>query len=287
MIENLKGIHETVNYKDKTRLRLYVNDENEHYPAHWHTPLEILCPLRDGYDAVCSQKPYHLRTGDILFICPGTIHDLPAHAQGVRIIFQADCTPLYAVGEMETILSLMAPALLVTPEKFPSDYLALHRLMLEIRDEYTTGQPLGEGAIYARLIEMLVLVGRSRTWDAARFDAKSFKRREYCEKMLDICSYISEHCTENLTLEQAAARAGYSKYHFDRLFRQFTDIPYYKYLNQKRIACAERMLIDPSVTVTEVAMRSGFSSITAFTRMFKVVKHCTPSQFRKIHILQG
>lgn len=283
MIENLTGIHEIVNFKESTRLRLYVNDECERYPAHWHTPLEILFPLEDEYEAICGQTHYLLRTGDILFICPGVIHDLPARSTGVRIIFQADCTVLYAIHELEQVLSLMAPALLITPEGNPTVHPAISRLLLEIRDEYLADQPLCESAIYSRLIEILVSLGRNCTHSFAPTGVKSARRQKCNEKMLDICNYVSEHCTEELCLDDLAARSGYSKYYFDRLFKDFTGMSGYQYLTQKRIACAERLLITPDISITEVAMQSGFSNVTTFTRMFKLVKKCTPSQFRGMH----
>ena len=283
MIENLKGIHETVNYKQDTRIRLYVNHDCEHYPVHWHAPMEVLCPLEDSYDAICNQQNFHLRTGDILFICPGTLHDLPAQEHGTRIIFQADCAMLNSIKELETILTLMSPAHLITPERFPDVYPKLHRLMLEIRDEYVSGHTLSESAIYARLIEMLVLIGRNYAWERSRQYGRAAKRQEYNEKLLAACDYISAHCAEELTLEQVAGSAGFSKYHFDRLFKQYTDCSFYQYLSQKRIACAERLLIDPDITITEAAYRSGFSSISSFIRMFKAVKGCTPSSFRTMY----
>ena len=283
MIETLNGIHETVNYKQNTRLKLYVNDECEHYPVHWHSPMEILCPLEDSYDAVCNHENFHLRTGDILFICPGTLHDLPAHDKGVRIIFQADCSMLGAIKEIGTVITLMAPAHLVTPERFPAAYPELHRLILEIRDEYLRSDTLSESAIYAKLLEMFVVIGRNHAFERGRQYARPSKRQEYNEKLLAACDFISEHCAEDLTLDQVAASAGFSKYHFERLFKQFTDTSFYQYLSQKRIACAEHLLIDPDVTITEVAYRSGFSSISSFIRMFKAAKQCTPSEFRGMY----
>ncbi|MCI2047139.1 MAG: AraC family transcriptional regulator [Faecalibacterium sp.] len=283
MIENLNGIHETVNYKQNTRLRLYVNNECEHYPTHWHAPIEILCPLEDSYDAICNHQTFHLRTGDILFICPGTIHDLPAHKNGVRIIFQADCSLLNSIKEVETIITLIAPAHLVTPERFPDAYPELHRLILAMKEEYLRNDTLSESAIYARLIEMFVVIGRNHAWEHGRQFAKPSKRQEYNEKLLAACDYISEHCAEELTLEQVASEAGFSKYHFDRLFKQFTDVSFYKYLSQKRIARAEHYLIDPDISITEAAYRSGFSSISSFIRMFKTTKQCTPSEFRRLN----
>jgi AraC-like DNA-binding protein len=109
------------------------------------------------------------------------------------------------------------------------------------------------------------------------------RQKKYVEKFMSVCSYIDEHCTENLTLDDAASYSGFSKYHFTRLFKQFTGTTFYKYLNQKRITRAERSLSDMTLSVTDVAMSSGFTSMSAFIRMFKIMKGCTPSEFRRMY----
>ena len=103
------------------------------------------------------------------------------------------------------------------------------------------------------------------------------------EKFMYICEYISEHCTEDLSLDDVANLAGFSKYHFSRLFKQFTNVSFYKYLNQKRIALAEKQLSDINNSITDVAINSGFSSMSSFIRMFKQIKNCTPTEFRNLH----
>ncbi len=55
---------------------------------------------------------------------------------------------------------------------------------------------------------------------------------------------------------------------------------FYKYLNTRRIIHAERLLRDPDVTVTEAAVMSGFNSLSAFMRMFRIIRGCTPTQYR-------
>ncbi len=77
--------------------------------------------------------------------------------------------------------------------------------------------------------------------------------------------------------------AGFSKYHFSRLFKNFTGLSFYKYLNKKRIEHAEELLVDPSLSITEVALQSGFTSLSAFIRMFKQIKDCTPTEFRNLY----
>ena len=80
-----------------------------------------------------------------------------------------------------------------------------------------------------------------------------------------------------------AALAGFSKYHFSRLFKEFTNISFYKYLNNQRISYAEKLLLDPNINITEVAIHSGYNSISAFMRMFKIIKNCTPTEFRNMY----
>ena len=283
MIENLNGIHETVNFKEDTNLRLYDNDEHENYPPHWHTPLEIILTTINDYQVTCGNHTFLLREGDIIIICPGVIHSLSAPASGKRIIFQPDFSMLHEIKELETVLSLISPAIVITPEEYPNVHEQLCSLMFTIKTEYFENAPLCEASIYAKLIEMFVLIGRNHTESQQRFDVGNTKHSEYTEKFLYICNYISEHCTEDLTLDQVSNLAGFSKYHFTRLFKQFTGISFYKYLTQKRIAHAETLIINPEFSITEAALHSGFSSLSAFIRMFKIIKSCTPTEFRNMY----
>ncbi|MDK2808396.1 MAG: hypothetical protein PWP24_1131, partial [Clostridiales bacterium] len=211
MIENLKGIHETVNYKENTNIRLYVNDEAENYPAHWHTPMEIIMPLESIYSVLYNTHIFELRPDDIIFICPGVIHSLKAPKVGKRIIFQAELPMLYEIKELESVLSLLNPTFLVTPEEFMGVHEKLKKFLLEIMEEYLQDAPLTESMIYARLLEIFALLGRTHTENITLLDEGNIKQKEYTEKFMSICSYINEHCTEELTLEEVASYAGFSK----------------------------------------------------------------------------
>jgi AraC-like DNA-binding protein len=109
------------------------------------------------------------------------------------------------------------------------------------------------------------------------------RQREYIAKFTQVFSYINENFTQSLTLEELADYAGFSKFHFSRLFKQFTNMALYDYLNQKRISEAELLLLNPNMTVTEVAMQAGFNSISSFNRVFKASKNCTPTQYKYLY----
>ncbi|WOO35692.1 helix-turn-helix domain-containing protein [Anaerocolumna sp. AGMB13020] len=282
MIETLNGIKETVNFKTNTTIRLYANDDCEAYPSHWHAPLEIIMPIENSYRVTCCKTLFTLREDDILIITPGAIHSMEAE-KGKRLIFQADFTLLHGIKELEATLSIISPALLIIPEDKKEAHDKIKELLYEISEEYFNDMSLSEASIYAKLLEIFVRIGRSYSPNLNCFNSRLNKQREYTERFLYICSYISEHCGEDISLDKAAALSGFSKYHFSRLFKQFTNVSYYKYLNRKRIEAAEKLLADNELTITEVSLRCGFSSLSAFIRMFRLMKDCTPTEFKTMY----
>lgn len=201
-------------YKQSTSIKLYDNDEYEDYPAHWHTNPEIIMPTENIYTVECYNQIITLREGDIVLICPGCIHTLYAPEKGRRIIFQADINPLRFMKEIETLVTIISPLIVITPEDFPSIYDKVKSLLLKIKNEYLSG---------------------------------------------------------------------FSKFYFSRLFKQFTNVSFYKYVNQKRIEKAAEMLTEPNISITNVALSCGFESLSSFIRMFKIVKGCTPTEFRNMY----
>ncbi len=283
MIEVLNGIKETVVYKDIEGFKVHDNTDYEAYPDHWHTPIEIIMPIENSYDVSNKKEIFTLQEGDLLLINSGVIHGMPSAIHGERLILQVDFSLLHNVVDIESTLSTIPQALLLTPATAPAIHERLKELMLEIYREYFSDSILISASIYSKLIEMLVLIGREYTGKRNAFDMASSKQKEHTEKFMTVCNYIHDHCTEDLCLDDIAAYAGFSKYHFTRLFKNFTGVSFYKYLNKKRIEHAEKLLVDPKLSITEVALQSGFSSLSAFIRMFKLIKDCTPTEFRNLY----
>ena len=282
MIETLNGIKETVNYKQIKGFLLFDNTEYEAYPDHWHTALEIIVPLKNSYEVTCKNEAHFLQEHDLFLMNSGIIHSMKA-SEGERLIFQADLSMLQNIPEIEAVLSSIPSVLHITPENAPDIHGQLYDLMRGIQKEYFSGNILSGSAIYSKLLEMLVLIGRKYTGEGIKAEVTHTKQKEYAAKFIYVCQYIQEHCTEDMSLDDSASLAGFSKYHFTRLFKDFTGYSFYKYLNKKRIEHAERLLIDPEISITEAALQSGFSSLSSFIRMFKIVKDCTPTEYRNMN----
>ena len=285
MIETLNGIFETVNYKQNTSIKLYDNDEYEDYPPHWHTTMELIMPMDNIYTVECNNQTFTLREGDIILICPGCVHTLFAPPTGHRIIFQPDATALRFIKDIETLLNAIAPLIVITPESFPSTHGKIRELLIEIKNEYlSSSSSFSEAIIYSRLLEIIALIGRNyRRKPETQSVHVMIKQEEYMKKFIEICNYINEHCSEDLNLDDIAKMSGFSKFYFSRMFRQFANVSFYKYVNMKRIAKASELLTEPQNSITDVAINCGFSSLSSFIRMFKIIKGCTPTEFRNMY----
>lgn len=282
MIKMLKGTHETVDFKSNVYFMLYDNNKCESYPTHWHVPLEIIMPIKNNYLVTCYDTPFDLKEGDILLIAPAVLHSMTA-MPGQRLIIQLDISMLHLLKEFESILSLMSPYLLITPETTPSIYEKAQELIIEISNEYNMGELLSRASIYSKLIELIVLIGRNLTLTHPTLSHHLPKQKEYMERFLTICDYINTHYSENLTLDKVADLSGFSKYHFSRLFKEFTNVSFYKYVNQKRIENAEKLLLNSEHNITEIAIACGFNSVSSFIRMFKLITNCTPTEFKNMY----
>ncbi len=283
MIPELDGTREIVAFQECPSLLFYRNVEFEEYPKHWHTSIEIIMPIENHYPVICNGTTYNLNIGDILIVAPGVIHSMPA-TKGTRYVFLINFSNSLSSKAFDSILSLIQPAIIISPEYFPSIYQRCYDCVVNSADEYFGTEPFKEVSIYSEIMTLFVLIGRSYTTQNEMFsDTPPAKQQEYMNKFMSLCEYINKNCTEKLTVDDAAQMIGFSKFHFSRLFKKFTGNTFYSYVNERRISHATLLLLDPENSITDVAINSGFNSISSFIRIFKINKGCTPTEFRKIH----
>jgi AraC family transcriptional regulator len=96
-----------------------------------------------------------------------------------------------------------------------------------------------------------------------------------------VVEYIEEHLDACPTLEQMAAVARLSVYHFARQFKAATGLPPHQYAILRRVERAKQLLqAGTDLSLAEVALRAGFSDQSVFSRHFKRLVGVTPGQFR-------
>lgn len=282
MIKNLSGDYETVEYENQRFVMLYDNAEVEQYPIHWHNAVEVIIPLHNGFTVRSGGTDYHLNEKEIIIIPPGELHSMPAQ-EGRRIIFQCDNSVLSDIAALDSISPVFSEVFHITPELNKELYILSRKSILDIYSEYYSKSALADVRIYVCLVKMLTAVREFQLSQAADAFTIDIGGRDDSRKFGMVMKYINQNYMYEIPLEKIASIAGYSKYHFSRIFKKYNNVSYIQYINSKRIKAAERLLIDPNLSVTEVAMRAGFASLTTFNRAFKKAKNCTPTEFKTLY----
>jgi AraC family transcriptional regulator len=96
-----------------------------------------------------------------------------------------------------------------------------------------------------------------------------------------VVAYVEEHRDASPTLEQLAAVARLSVYHFARQFKAATGLPPHQYVIARRVERAKQFLQGGGDrSLAEVAAQAGFTDQSQFSRHFKRLVGVTPGQFR-------
>lgn len=277
---NVTSGHEVVEFKAQSISRIWLNEQNVGFAPHWHSAMEIINPIEEDYTVIVGGETYLLKPGDIFFVPPGEIHEILAPTTGRRFIFLMNISSFQKSKGFARILAILSHPLLFDNE---SDiYPEVYSDLLQIRNEYFSGTEFADLSIQSTLLKLFVTLGENYSQQESLFQGASpTKRKEYIELFNDTLDYIDNHFTEELSLSDIAANTGFSKFHFSRLFKQYTNYNFTDYLCFRRIKAAEELLETPGTSITDVAILSGFSSISTFNRLFKQQKGCTPSQYRK------
>lgn len=90
-----------------------------------------------------------------------------------------------------------------------------------------------------------------------------------------------ERVGEELTVDDLARTAMYSKFHFSRIFRQATGVSPGRFLAALRFQEAKRLLASTSLSVAEISNRVGYSSLGTFSTRFKKFVGVTPTEYRR------
>ncbi|WP_303798066.1 AraC family transcriptional regulator [Ruminococcus flavefaciens] len=286
MIKHLSGDFETVEYDTQKYAMLYDNVQNEEYPVHWHNAVELIMPIKNEYTVTVNAMDYLVPENDVLIIPPGELHSMPA-IPGRRIIFQCDNSILGEISALEPVMRSLNVPVLINGDMDKELHVLAKKTMLDILSLYNSKSELADVKIYVKVIELFMALREYQlVQQKIVMDCDDEKIDEYSEKFGTVLKYIDNNFMYDITLEQLADVAGYSKYHFSRIFKQYNSMSYLQYINARRTKAAELLLLDPSIPITEVAMRSGFKSLTTFNRIFKEIKHCTPTDFKKLYALR-
>jgi AraC family transcriptional regulator len=96
-----------------------------------------------------------------------------------------------------------------------------------------------------------------------------------------VTDYMLMHLDRPVGLDELAAQAQLSRYHFCTAFRIATGRTPHVWLTEQRMARARRLLADPTLSVSEIALAVGYATPSAFATSFRRMVGMTPSDYRR------
>ncbi len=249
---------------------------------HIHPYYELYYVERGACRFFIDNELYDLHEGDFLLIPPRTPHY-------TRYLF-GDCRRsclFFRDQDLESAARNALPSLqAVSPEKktpsmdifsAPASYRPqfeqfFRRLSSEdqIQDEHS------EDMSHYILQEFLLSCGRY-----CQFQGKSPANIHTGDRqILDAARYMSAHFREPVNAEMIAAAAGFSPNYFSRRFKEATGMRVHEYLVLLRLQSAALELLSTGDSITEIALRNGFSDSNYFKDAFKKMYGISPRAYR-------
>lgn len=96
-----------------------------------------------------------------------------------------------------------------------------------------------------------------------------------------LVEYIEDNLDRTISLEELAAVANISRFHFSRLFKRSVGSTAINFVEGCRIRRAQALIADTDLPLADIALAVGFADQSHFTRRFRLHAGCTPAVFAR------
>lgn len=251
---------------------------------HWHDEVEIIVIKKGRGMVSVNLTEYHVKAGDVIFVFPEQLHSIEQleheNMEYENILFRASL--LKSIGQdlcgNKYITPLFSGIIHIHPVvdegcRFHPQLLSLIESIDTLCSNRTHGYQL---AVKGYLFQIIfLLISNSDTEVSTKNNKKSL------EKVKMILTYISEHYSESISVEDMANYCLYSKSHFMKFFKETIGMGFIAYLNDYRLEIAAKALLTTSDNILDIAVRTGFDNLSYFNRSFKKKYGISPGKYRK------
>jgi AraC family transcriptional regulator len=110
---------------------------------------------------------------------------------------------------------------------------------------------------------------------------QKYLREEYRARVNRVIDYIQANIDQELSLSKLAEIAGFSVFHFHKIFSSLVEETLYGFIQRIRVEKAASMLLqNPKESITDIALSCGFSGASTFARTFREAFNMSASEWR-------
>lgn len=232
-------------------------------PKHSHELSHFCFVLSGNYQEQIERKVDERTPTALVYYPPDVSHAEKHNSNGKHFLVEIDSSNLEKVRDYGAKLN--EPLLMTNND---SIWLAT-----KMYREFSERDSFSELALESLTIELLIFASRQNLKTRER------KRPLWLEKVLEI---LHSNFQEPNCLNDLADFVGVHPTHLARVFRQIEHCTIGDYIRKVRIENARQRIIRSKETLVEIALNTGFSDQTHFTRSFRNVTGMTPTEFRRI-----
>ena len=282
------SMYENYGFDRVSAFNLSTGYEERSYQAHWHSYGEIVLvgPGEKNIFAV-NQHRYELAEGDFLLIWPTEMHEIIDADRKESLVIQFSSAFMNTLFDLQRIMHFYRNLHVLCIKAHPQMVSRLLPIAEKMKDIFLAAAPDRELKCCMLLMEFMLILDEHREEflpEIRRGESYSYADT-VMRRMIMVTDYIKNNLSaDDLSQGAMAEMAGISKDYFSRIFRSITGNNYSKWLNTIRLEKATELLADQQMTLTEIAMLSGFQSISSFNRVFRTEKGMAPGEYRALMI---
>lgn len=237
--------------------------------ANWHDNTEFLyCTEGEGSVSIDASK-LDMKAGDLIIVNARCLHLVKSES-----FFKYHCLIIDNSFFMDNGINIED---LYFTEKL-CDHIT-RGLFLNIAD--CLADKSGKVSVARKRLSVLEFICHIHENHSRKKNIPSSNLTKSYRAVLDAIEYINKHYAENITLESISSFAGFSRYHFTRIFKQSTGITLVEYINARRCKAAAMLLRESRKSISEICIECGFDTPSYFAKSFKSFYGILPSAYRK------
>ncbi len=272
---------EIIDYLDNSHVRIWHNTEADSFDNHYHNCIEIIYMQENDCLVKLPTKDIPITSGDIIIIPPYMMHQVEGSKQVQQFVLLLDVELLIYFGMYASSTSSINDILLCNKDNCPHIYNAVRNNIIDMINSYFANEDYWQLEVYSHFLQLISILGKNGSLsESVNVVKKTSGTKEHYDKFAELLQYIELNFSEPITLDSISSHVGFSKYHFIRLFKEYTGTTFYDYLTSKRIQHAKDLL-GGTLGITDIAFSCGFNNQTSFCRSFKKEVGMTPTEYRQ------
>ena len=258
---------------------LYYSQQGEYSPPHCHSALEMHFIINGTGEMIIAGKKHSLVNGEFILVDSGVIHQTQCSdvSTGLCIYVSREFLARYVPDLDRFALECARDSL--KGEKL-GEYLAICEMLRELPGLCKI-RPRGyEMRCEAIVMEILFRLIQHFSGPLPEPEAAGDADARVQERLEAILAYIREHYAEEISLEEIAGHFGLSREYFCRFFKKHMGVTFIRHLHLVRLVHIHDDILNTRDSIMDIAARHGFGNYKLFTKLFREIYGCTPSQLR-------